>query len=79
LLTQVSTTGFTANGFTVTAAFVIGGGFSTDGVHPSLGYAMIANKFTQAINATYGSNLKAVDLGNYRILFQNHFNLKLFK
>jgi hypothetical protein len=40
---------------------------------------MIANKFTQAINATYGSNLKAVDLGNYRILFQNHFNLKLFK
>jgi gamma-glutamyltranspeptidase len=37
---------------------------------------MIANKFTQAINATYGSNLKAVDLG---ILFQNHFNLKLFK
>jgi hypothetical protein len=38
---------------------------------------MIA-KFTQAINATYGSNLKAVDLGNYRILFQNH-NLKLFK
>jgi hypothetical protein len=36
---------------------------------------MIANKFTQAINATYGSNLKAVDLGNYRILFQNHFNL----
>jgi hypothetical protein len=42
---------------------------STDGVHPFQGYAMIANKFTQAINATYGSNLKAVDLGNYRILF----------
>jgi hypothetical protein len=33
LLTQVATTGFTANGFTVTAAFIIGGGFSTDGVH----------------------------------------------
>jgi hypothetical protein len=31
---QVATTGFTANGFTVTAV-VIGGGFSTDGVHPS--------------------------------------------
>jgi hypothetical protein len=38
---------------------------------------MIANKFTQAINAL-GSNLKAVDLGNYRI-FQNHFNLKFNK
>ncbi|PKH66892.1 G-D-S-L family lipolytic protein [Flavobacterium sp. ALD4] len=70
LMTQVAGPGFTANGFTVTAAFVIGGGFSTDGVHPSpRGYAMIANKFTQAINTTYGSNLKAVDLGNYRILF----------
>ena len=30
---------------------------------------MIANKFIQAINLTYGSNLKGVDLGNYRILF----------
>jgi hypothetical protein len=56
------------NGFTVTAAFVIGGGFSTDGVHPSPGVRNDC-KFTQAINATYGSNLKAVDLGNYRILF----------
>jgi hypothetical protein len=48
------------------------------GVHPSLEVPVIANKFTQTINATYGSNLKAVDLGNYQILFQNHFNL-LFK
>jgi hypothetical protein len=36
---------------------------------PLLEGTMIANKFTEAINATYGSNLKAVDLGNYRILF----------
>jgi hypothetical protein len=62
--------GITANGYTVTATFVTGGGFSLDGIHPSpRGYALIANKFTQAINLTYGSNLKAVDLGNYRILF----------
>lgn len=70
LMSQVSNGGFTANGFTVTGAFITGGGFSTDGVHPSpRGYAMIANKFISAINATYGSNLKEVDLGNYRILF----------
>lgn len=70
LMTQVSGGGFSANGFTVTAAFIIGGGFSTDGVHPSpRGYAMLANKFMESINMTYGSNLKAVDLGNYRILF----------
>ena len=41
-----------------------------DGVHPSpRGYALIANQFLAAINTTYGSNLKAVDLSKYRILF----------
>jgi lysophospholipase L1-like esterase len=70
LLSQIATTGFSANGFTVSAAFITGGGFSTDGVHPSpRGYAVIANKFIEAINLKYGSNLKGVDLGNYGILF----------
>jgi hypothetical protein len=70
LMTQIANGGISANGFTVTNAFITGGGFSTDGVHPSpRGYALIANKFMEAINATYGSNLKGVDLGNYRILF----------
>lgn len=69
-MSQISNGGITANGFTVTGTFVTGGGFSTDGVHPSpRGYALIANKFIEAINTTYGSNLKGVDLGNYRILF----------
>ena len=69
-MSKISNGGITANGFTVTGAFATGGGFSTDGVHPSpRGYALIANKFIEAINATYGSNLKGVDLGNYRILF----------
>ncbi len=70
LMAQVSSSGFSANGFTVTGAFITGGGFSTDGVHPSpRGYALIANTFIEAINKTYGSNFKGVDLGNYRILF----------
>ena len=70
LMTQIANGGVSANGFTVTSAFVTGGGFSTDGVHPSpRGYALIANKFIEAINSTYHSNLKGVDLGNYRILF----------
>ncbi|MBU0942652.1 MAG: G-D-S-L family lipolytic protein [Bacteroidetes bacterium] len=70
LLSQIAATGFSANGFTVSATFITGGGFSTDGVHPSpRGYAVIANKFIEAINSKYGSNLKGVDLGNYRILF----------
>lgn len=70
LLTQIAATGISANGFTVSSSFIVGGGFSTDGVHPSpRGYAVIANKFIEAINLKYGSNMKGVDLGNYRILF----------
>ena len=69
-LSQVANGGITANNFTLTSTYVTGGAFSMDGVHPSpRGYALIANKFIQAINATYGSNLKGVSLGNYRILF----------
>lgn len=76
VLNQVANGGFSANGFSVTSTYVTGGGFSLDGVHPSpRGYALIANKFLEAINAKYGSNLKGVDLGNYRILFpQNPAN-----
>lgn len=70
LMTQIANGGISANGFTVTGAFITGGGFSTDGVHPSpRGYALIANKFIEAINTTYGSNLKGVSLADYRILF----------
>jgi len=62
--------GITMNNFTLKATFVTGGMFSLDGVHPTpRGYAFIANKFVQAINAKYGSNLKGVDIGNYPVLF----------
>ena len=70
-LAQVaSPVGFTANNYNVTSTYVTGGAFSLDGVHPGpRGYALIANKFLEAINATYGSNLKAVDLSKYRIMY----------
>jgi len=70
VMTQVANGGISANGFNVTSAYVTGGGFSLDGVHPSpRGYALIANKFLEAINAKYGSNFKGVDLGDFRILY----------
>ena len=69
-LYQVANGGITANNFTVTSAYVTGGGFSLDGVHPSpRGYALIANKFFEAINLKYGSNFKAVSFADYRILY----------
>jgi hypothetical protein len=69
-LALVASSGISSNNFTVTSNYVTGGAFSLDGVHPCpRGYALIANKFIQAINATYGSNLKGVSLGDYRILY----------
>ncbi|SHI36255.1 SGNH/GDSL hydrolase family protein [Flavobacterium terrae] len=65
-----SPNGISVNGYTLKEDFVTGGAFSLDGVHPSpRGYALIANKFIEAINAKYGSTLKTVNVGTYRILF----------
>ena len=70
VMDELSTTGITANNYTLNTAFATGGAFSLDGFHPTpRGYALIANEFIKAINLKYGSNLKGVDLGNYRILF----------
>lgn len=70
VMAQVANGGVSYNGFNMTSAFVTGNAFSLDGVHPSpKGYALIANKFIEAINSKYGSNLKGPDVGNYRSLF----------
>ncbi|WP_395044466.1 G-D-S-L family lipolytic protein [Flavobacterium sp.] len=70
LLNQVATTGISGNGYTVKSTYVTGGGFSLDGVHPGpRGYALISNKFIEAINTAYGSNFKGVSLASSRILY----------
>jgi lysophospholipase L1-like esterase len=70
IMNQLVSGGIVANNYTMTATYVTGGTFSLDGVHPSpRGYALIANKFLEAINATYGSNFKGVNVGLYRILY----------
>lgn len=70
IMTMLSTMGIVQNGYTMTSTYVTGNTFSLDGVHPSpKGYALIANKFMEAINATYGSNFKGVNLGQYQILY----------
>lgn len=70
IMAELSTVGIVQNGYTMTSAYVTGNTFSLDGVHPSpKGYALIANKFLEAINTTYGSNFKGVNLGQYQILY----------
>ena len=70
LMQQLSSGGYPSGDYTLTSNLVTGGAFSLDGVHStSRGYALLANEFMKAIDATYGSNFEAsgnlVDVGNY--------------
>ncbi len=50
-------------GIIYTSAFLSGGTFSYDGVHPSaFGYAYVTNLFIDAINAKFGAHIPPVDL-----------------
>jgi lysophospholipase L1-like esterase len=70
LMTQLYNGGIRFGNYHMTAAYVTGGAFSLDGVHPSArGYALIANKMLEAINAKYGSNFRGVDLADYPIQY----------
>lgn len=55
--------GFVFNGAHYSTAYLKGGAFSLDGIHPNgRGYAIIANEFIRVINSKYGSNLPPVDV-----------------
>jgi lysophospholipase L1-like esterase len=63
LFKQVSTSGLTINGYTGTAAF-LGGFFALDGIHPTnTGYAVVANKFIDTMNAAISTKIPDVVLG----------------
>jgi hypothetical protein len=63
LLTELATTGRKIGGINLSGAFLSGGVFSYDGVHPNdVGYAIVANEFIRVINANGGA-LPLVDLG----------------
>ncbi len=70
LLNQLANGGITSGEFTLTANLVVGSAFSLDGIHPTArGYALLANEFMKAIDATYGSNFEAsgnlLNVGDY--------------
>ncbi len=63
LFTQVATVGLPINGYTGTASF-LGGFFSLDGIHPTnTGYAVVANKFIDSMNAANKTTIADVALG----------------
>ena len=66
LLNNVADGGLSFDGGTVTATYATGGAFSLDGVHLTpRGYAIVANEIIYQINATYGSTVPKVNVGQY--------------
>ncbi|MEP2689365.1 G-D-S-L family lipolytic protein [Maribacter dokdonensis] len=70
LLNQLANGGITSGDFTLTSNLVTGSAFSLDGIHPTArGYALLANEFMKAIDATYGSNFEEsgnlLNVGDY--------------
>jgi lysophospholipase L1-like esterase len=62
LFAQVVKSGLTINGYTGTATF-LGGFFALDGIHPTdTGYAVVANKFIDTMNATISTKIPDVSL-----------------
>jgi len=63
LFNQIATSGLTINGYTGTASF-LGGFFSLDGIHPTnTGYAVVANTFIDALNASAKTSITDIPLG----------------
>ena len=63
VLAGINAHGYTVGGITLTSAFLTGGIFSYDGIHPQrLGYAIVANEFIKTINAGFGTNVPQVNL-----------------
>ncbi len=57
ILTEASTTGILFDEYLMNTDLVFGGLVSLDGVHlTARGYALMANSFLEALDATYGSN-----------------------
>jgi hypothetical protein len=66
LLATAASTGFRIGGADYTNAFITGGLFGLDGVHPNdLGYALMANTMIESINARFGCFVPPVNLLAY--------------
>jgi lysophospholipase L1-like esterase len=66
LLERLEREGFAVDGVRATFAFVTGGLFSLDGIHPSaLGSAILANAWIEAINVRFGAHIAPVELSAF--------------
>lgn len=62
---MVKTSGVTVDGETFTTAYIAGGLFSLDGVHPSSkGYGIVANQYIKTMNASFGMHVPYVNVND---------------
>lgn len=55
------------DGVSMNGDFILGGGFSLDGIHPTpRGYAFVASKIIEEINSEFGASISPVILNNHR-------------
>ena len=65
LLTKAATTGIRYQGTLYTSAFITGGLFSLDAVHPNdFAYGLLCNVMIDAVNAKFGSSIRDVNLSS---------------
>jgi lysophospholipase L1-like esterase len=63
IFANIVTHGVMVGGIELGPAFLTGGIFGYDGVHPQrLGYAVLANEMIKVLNVAYGTNVPQVDL-----------------
>jgi hypothetical protein len=69
LFARIASTGYDYRGVHYSGAFVTGGLFSLDGVHPTdLSQGLLANAMISAVNARFGAAVPLVDLGEVATL-----------
>ena len=66
VLEELNTTGISYGSGGVSSAFIQGGAFSLDGIHPTpRGYAVLANEIMQVIEDEFGATLPPVNPSEY--------------
>lgn len=67
VLSKIQQGNYVIDGIPLNLGFISGGIFSLDGVHLTpRGYALVANQYIQAINATYNASISPVNPAAYR-------------
>ena len=62
---KVKASGVVVDGETFTTAYIAGGLFSLDGVHPSSkGEGIVADQFIKTMNASFGMHVPYVDINS---------------